>query len=344
MSRHTVLVTDYAWPSLDIEREILAAVDAELLVAETGEEEELVALAPRASAILTNWKRVPPASLDAAPECLVVSRFGVGLDSIPVERATELGIVVTNVPDFCVEEVSDHAMALLLACARRVVAFAGATGDGDWNLELARGLPRLRGQTLGLVGLGGIARALVPKAEGFGLEILAYTPRLRGRELPPGVHAADSLEALLMVADYVSLHAPATPETRGLIGEAELRVMKPTAYLINTSRGALVDEDALVRAVQEGRIAGAALDVLGSEPPRSDHPLLHLDRVIVTPHAAFYSEAAIADLEARAARNVADVLSGRVPATVVNREVLDLPSLRLGRPAPAAVARRHGSA
>ena len=329
MSRYTVLVTDYAWPSLEIEREILAAVDAELLVAETGDEEELVRLAPQANAILTNWKPVPPASLDAGLGCLIVSRFGVGLDNIPVDRATELGILVTNVPDFCLDEVSDHAMALLLACARRIVAFARSTHACEWNLELGRGLPRLRGQTLGLVGLGSIARKLVPKACGFGLDVIAYTPRLTSDGLPDGVRAATSLEELLGTSDYVSIHAPSTPETRGLIGEAELRAMKPSAYLINTSRGALVDEGALARAVAEGWIAGAALDVLSQEPPAPDHPLIGLDRVIVTPHVAFYSEAAIAELETKAARNVAEALSGRVPEAVVNPEVLGLPSLRL---------------
>ena len=221
---------------------------------------------------MTNWKRVPPAALDAAPDCLVVSRFGVGLDNIPVDRATELGILVTNVPDFCLEEVSDHAMALLLACARRVVTFASSTRSGEWNLELGRGLPRLRGQTLGLVGLGNIARALVPKAQGFGLEVIAYTPRLTRETAPPGVTVAASLDELLATADYVSLHAPSTPETRGLIGEAELRRMKPTAYLVNTSRGALVDEGALARAVEERWIAGAAVDVLTQEPPDRRQP------------------------------------------------------------------------
>lgn len=328
MSRFTVLVTDYAWPSLEIEREILAGVGAELLLAETGEAEELVSLAPQADAILTNWKRVPPASLDSAPGCLVVSRFGVGLDNIPVERATELGILVTNVPDFCLEEVSDHAMALLLACARRVVTFARSTHERTWNIELGRGLPRLRGQTLGLVGLGGIARALVPKARGFGLDVIAWTPRLTSEGLPAGVRAAGSLEELLEVSDYVSLHAPSTPETRHLIGEAELGAMKPSAYLINTSRGALLDESALARAVTDGWIAGAALDVLSQEPPPPDHVLLGLDSVIVTPHVAFYSETAIAELEAKAAQNVADVLSGRLPATVVNPEVLERSNLR----------------
>ena len=177
-----VLVTDYAWPSLDIERAILGEADAELVVAETGEPDELVALAADVDAILTNWRKLPEEALDAAPRCLVVARYGVGLDNIPVDHATELGILVANVPDFCVEEVSDHTLALLLACARRIVTFARSTREGEWDLlGLGRGLPRLRGQRLGIVGFGNIARTLVPKAQGLGLEVLAYTPRL-----PPG--------------------------------------------------------------------------------------------------------------------------------------------------------------
>jgi D-3-phosphoglycerate dehydrogenase len=328
MSR-VVLVTDFAWPSLDIERELLAAVGAELLLAETGEEEEITALAPEASAILTNWRRVPPEALEVASECIVVSRFGVGVDNIPVDRATELGIVVTNVPDFCVDEVSDHAMALLLACARRVVTLDREAREHRWGLELARGLRRLRGQTLGLVGFGRIARAVVPKATAFGLRVVAYTPRLKPEGLPSGVTAAATLEELLAVSDYVSLHAPATPETRCLIDETALRAMKRTAFLINTARGALVDEDALARALAEGWIAGAALDVFSVEPPRNDYPLLANEAVVVTPHAAFYSQEAIEELERKAARNVADVLSGHIPSAIVNPEVLESPVLRL---------------
>lgn len=335
MSRPTVLVTDYAWPSLEIEREVLAEVGAELLVAETGAEAELIELAPMADAIITNWKRLPAAALDAAPRCVVVSRYGVGVDNIPVEHATTLGILVANVPDFCIEEVSDHALALLLACARRVVAFARATREGRWELAPGHGMSRLRGQTLGLVGFGNIARALAAKVGGLGLRVLAYTPRLQPGALD-GVERTNDLDRLLAESDYVSLHAPATPETRGLIGEPQLRQMKPSAYLINTSRGALVDEVALVRALSEGWIAGAALDVLAEEPPRSDHPLLSHENAIVTPHAAFYSETAIAEVETKAARNVADVLGGRVPATVVNPRVLEQPNCRLPQKPPAA--------
>ncbi len=325
----TVLVTDFAWPSLEIEREILERADAKLLVAERGDAEELTALAGQADAILTNWRRIPPEALEASPRCLVVSRFGIGVDNIPVERATELGIIVTNVPGFCTEEVSDHTMALLLACARRIDALTQSVRRGSWSIEPAQGLRRLRGQTLGIVGFGAIARSLVPKAAAFGLEVVAYTPRLEASDLPPGVLKAESLAQLLAASDFVTLHAPVTPETGDLIGETELRSMKPNAYLINTSRGALIDENALARAVKESWIAGAALDVLSVEPPPSDHPLLGLEGVLLTPHSAFYSVEAVADVELRAATNVAMVLSGRLPPSIVNPDVLELPALRL---------------
>ncbi|HTU85716.1 MAG TPA: C-terminal binding protein [Solirubrobacteraceae bacterium] len=321
------LVTDFAWPSLDIEREILSRVGAELVVAQTGEPDELIALASDVDAILTNWKRVPEAAVRASSGCVVIARYGVGVDNIPVQLATELGIVVANVPDFCVNEVADHALGLLLACARRLVPFTSQTRSGLWSLEHAPGLPRLAEQTLGVVGFGRIAQALVPRARGFGLRVLVYTPRLAaGGEVPGSlaaeVEVAPSLDDLLAAADYVSLNVPATQETTGLIGEHELGQMKPSAYLINTSRGALIDEDALARALRERRIAGAALDVLSREPPPSDLPMLAAPNLIITPHAAFYSDASIREVQTRAATNVATVLAGDVPEHVVNPEVL----------------------
>lgn len=317
----TVLVTDYAWPSLDTEREVLAAADAEIVVAPIGDDDALVALSRNADAILTNWRRVPPAALEVAERCLVVARYGVGVDNIPVRRATELGILVANVPDFCVEEVSDHALALLLSSARRIVPFADASAAGRWEREIGHSMRRLRGQTLGVIGFGAIARALACKGQALGLRVLAHTPRLKTTDID-GVDVTHDLRRLLAESDYVSLHAPATPETRNLIGEEQLRLMKPTAFLINTSRGALVDEAALGHALRERWIAGAALDVLAAEPPSPDHPLLGTPGCLVTPHAAFWSEEAIAELQTRAAENVASVLRGEVPATVVNRNVI----------------------
>jgi D-3-phosphoglycerate dehydrogenase len=326
-----VLVTDFAWPSLSIEDEILSAVDAEILVAPTGARDELIALAAASNAILTNWATIPEEALEVASECRIISRYGVGLDNIPVGRATELGILVTNVPTFCVDEVSDHAMALLLACARRVVEFSNATRQGEWDLSSAPGLPRLRGQTLGLIGFGNIARALIPKAQAFGLSVIVYTPRLEPGPATgnAGVEQTNDLDRVLRKADYVSIHAPATAETRHLLGDHEFSRMKSSAYLINTARGSLVDETALFRALSEGRIRGAAIDVLEGEPPHPQHPLLALANVIVTPHTAFYSDTAIAELQTTAATNVAAALTGSIPATLINTSVLDNPLCRV---------------
>lgn len=331
-TRPVVLVTDYAWPDLSIEERVLAPVGARLAVAGNGSEEEIIRLAPEADAILTCWKRVPPAALSAAPRCRIVSRYGIGLDNIPVEHATDLGILVTNVPDFCLDEVADHTLALLLACARGIVRLSRATRAGQWTPSQGRTLPRLRGQTLGLIGFGAIARNLAPKAAALGLRILAYTPRIAPDDVAPYGRGTRDVDEVLRAADYLSIHAPLTGETRGMIGERELRLMKPAAYLINTARGAIVDEVALVRALQEGWIAGAALDVLPAEPPDSSNPLLALDNVIVTPHVAFASASSIEDLRARAAEHVVQVLRGEVPANLVNPAVLAQPHCRL-RPA-----------
>jgi D-3-phosphoglycerate dehydrogenase / 2-oxoglutarate reductase len=324
-----VLVTDYAWPSLDTEREILAAANAEIVAAETGEEDELIGLAGDCDAILTCWKRVTSAVLDAAPRCIVVGRYGVGLDNIAVDHATDLGIVVTNVPDFCVDEVSEHALALMLALVRKVVPFAAQTSSGGWDNAALGSMHRLRGQTLGLIGAGRIGQATAAKALSFGMKVIALTRS--GGPLPEPIEAVSGLDELLERSDVLCLHAPHTPETDKIIGEEQLRRMKPSAFLINTARGALIDQDALVTALREGWIAGAGLDVLAPEPPDPADPLLKLENAIVTPHASFYSEEATVDLQQRGATNVREVLSGRVPDTVVNPEVLDRAELRMER-------------
>jgi D-3-phosphoglycerate dehydrogenase / 2-oxoglutarate reductase len=324
-----VLITDYAWPTLDIERAILDEVGADIVVASTGTADEIIDLAPEVDAILTCWQQVPAAALDVATRCRIVSRYGIGLDNIPVAHATELGIVVTNVPDFCLDEVAEHTLALLLACGRRIVPNAEATRRGAWNQTLAAGMPRLRGQTLGLVGYGNIAQAVAERARALGLQVIAYTPRLAQDALASWGRATNDLAELLAAADYVSLHLPLTEATCGLFDAAALAQMKPTAYLINTSRGAIIDEDALLAALESRQIAGVALDVMSSEPPPPDHPLLHHARVIATPHIAFYSEAAIVDLATKAAHHVAQALRGEVPSRVVNPAVLKKPHCRI---------------
>ncbi len=330
-SNPKVLITDYAWPSLAIERSVLEPAGIELVVAERGDEDELAALAAEVDAILSCWKPLTSAVLDRAERCLLISKFGTGLDNIAVDHATRLGIIVSNVPDFCLDEVSDHAMALLLACARRVVPFVEETRRGEWNPRNAHSLRRVRGKTLGVVGYGGIARALIPKARAFGMEVVVYTPRIEPGRIEDGVAATNDLHHMLAAADFVSIHAPATPETHHLIDRAALAAMKPGAWLINTSRGALVDEAALIEALQEGRIAGAALDVLEKEPPDEDNPLLSMPNVLTTPHAAFSSREALEDLQRKAATRVVEVVRGEVPGYIVNPEVLESDALRFGR-------------
>jgi len=324
-----VLITDYAWPNLDIERAILDKIGAQIVVAPTGSAEEIVALAGDVDAILTCWKQVPAAALDGANRCRIVSRYGIGLDNIPVARATELGIVVTNVPDFCMDEVAEHTLALLMACGRRIVPQVDATRQGVWNQSLASGMARLRGQVLGLVGYGNIAQAVAHRSRALGLEIIAYTPRLAPDALAPWGKSTNDLDELLAVADYVSLHLPLTPASRGMINAEALAMMKPSAYLINTSRGAIIDDSALLVALESGQIAGAALDVMSSEPPPPDLPLLHHPHLIATPHVAFYSEAAIVDLATKATHHVAQALRGEVPDRVVNPAVLKQANCRI---------------
>ncbi|MCY3901543.1 MAG: C-terminal binding protein [Caldilineaceae bacterium] len=324
-----ILITDIAWPDIEIEKEVLALVDGEPVIAGSGTPEEIIALAPEADAILTCWKDVPAEALDVAPNCRIVSRYGIGLDNIPVDHATGRGMLVTNVPDFCLEEVSDHVMALLLATARQLMPLVRTPDRSDWSRDTPRPIPRVRGQTLGLIGFGNIGRALVPKALGFGLRVIAYTPRLRAEDAPAGVEVTNDLGALLAASDYVTIHCPLTDETAHMIDESALAQMKPSALLINTSRGGVIDEGALVRALEEGQIAGAALDVTDPEPPAADNPLLNMENVIVTPHAAFYSVAATADLARKAAENVVTVLQGNVPKTLINVEVLDQENCRL---------------
>lgn len=323
--RYTVLVTDRAWPDLTVEQAVLAPLGVTLVEPASADPAAMIALAPDLDAVLTCWRTVPPQLLTNAPNCRMVSRYGIGLDNIPVALATELGVIVTNVPDFCLDEVSDHAMALLLSAARRIVMFGNETASGTWAPAGGRALPRLRGKTLGIVGYGNIGRALAPKAAAFGMTVLAFSPSLMPGPLPDGVVAVGSLEELLAAADFVSLHVPATATTRGMIDEPALRAMKPSAWLINTSRGAVVEEPALVRALDEGWIAGAALDVLTVEPPPADHPLLGRPNTIVTPHVAFASAEAVVELRRRAAEHVAYVLRGERPPHIVNPVVLATP-------------------
>ena len=314
-----ILITDFVWPSTTPEREVLAGINAEVVEAPDGSEATLAALAVDCDGIMTCFAQVTPAVVRAAERCRVISRYGVGVDNIAVDVATELGIPVTYVPDYCVDEVSDHVMALLLAWNRQVGFYDGVAKAGRWeSVSSPHPLTRLRGQTIGVVGFGRIGRAVADKARAFGLSVLAYDPYLASDAvLPAGVTAA-KLDDLLAAADYVTVHTPLNEETRGLIGERALALMKPSSYLINCARGPIVDEAALYTALRDGQIAGAGLDVMESAAPSPEHPMFALDNVIITPHVAFLSQQSVLELEVRTARATVDALQGRMPEFLVN--------------------------
>lgn len=325
MTDKTVLVTDYTWPTTSIEATVLAEVGAKLLLVTSGDEAELLSLVPQADAILTCFKKVSAAVVRAGTKLQVIGRYGIGVDNIAVDEATRLGIPVTNVPAYCLDEVAEHALALLLACARNITHYNTVIRADDWALNKQRPLFRVRGQYLGIVGFGKIGQTLAHRAQALGLRVVAYDPfvtetvaRQFGCELL-------SLDDLLARANFVSLHTPLTPDTRHLMNGERLRRMKPSAFLINTARGGLIDPEALLQALREGWIAGAGLDVFEPEHLAADHPLLTQPNLIATPHVAFYSEESLAELQTKAAQNVAAILSGRRPASVVNPQVFDLP-------------------
>jgi D-3-phosphoglycerate dehydrogenase len=320
-----VLVTDYTWTSTEPEAQILAEVGAKLLTAESGCEDELLALVPHSDAILTGFAPITANVIRAGDRLQVIGRYGIGVDNIDVAEATRRGIPVTNVPAYCLDEVAEHAVALLLACARNVCRYDSAVRAGNWLLETGRHVVRIRGRTLGILGFGKIGQTLAAKAQGFGVRIIAYDPYVSRDIIRRHQGEPVSLDDLVTQSDFLSIHTPLTSETRNLLNEDRLRRMKPTAFLINTARGGIIDQNALLRALKEGWIAGAALDVFEPEHLPPDHPLLSLPNLMITPHVAFYSTQSILELQITAARNVAAILSGHRPNSIVNPEVLDLP-------------------
>ena len=318
-----VLETDYVWPNTDPERAVLEAGGAELITAPDGDEDTLVELARDADGIMTCFAPVTEKVVRAAEKCVVIGRLGVGVDNIAVAIATELGIAVTNVPDYCVDEVSDHVMALLHTWNRKVALLDRSVREQGWgSVPLAMRMMRLRGKTIGIIGFGRIGEGVAVKAQAFGLNILAYGPRLTQEKVSRFGGRRVELDTLLQESDFVTVNAPLTDETRGMIGEAELGMMKPDAYLINTSRGALIDESALYDALTTHKIAGAGLDVMTGGVPTPDNPLIGLENIIITPHVAFFSQESTVEMEERAAKAVMNVLQGNMPGSLVNPAVL----------------------
>ena len=316
--RPKVVITDCDHPSVEIEKEILSEIDLEFLLAHCNTEDEVIKAAQDADGIINQYAPITRKVIESLRKCKVIARYGVGVDNIDIEAATEYGIIVANVPDYCIDEVSTHTMALILACARGITLLDSKIREKKWDFTLAKPLFRTKGKTLGLFGLGKIARAVAQKASGFGFKIIAYDPYIS--KINNEIKLVE-FPQLLSDSDFISIHTPLTGETRHSFGESELRAMKKTAYLINTARGSIVDEEALYKALKKRWIAGVALDVMEKEPPDWENLLPKLDNLIITPHVSFYSEESYVELKTKVAEAVCSVLKGKLPRAFVNPQV-----------------------
>lgn len=321
MPRLLVAVADSVFPNLNPAREVLSRVSAELLMAEKPTAEAIMRVAQDADALLVTYAKVTAEMIGQMKRCRIIARFGIGVDNIDIAAATNAGIVVTRVPDYCIDEVSDHTMALLLALARKIPLANSRTHAGHWEMPAVVPIYRLRGSILGLVGFGRIPQLVAPKARAFGLKVISYDPFVSEETMNCFSVATVDFAGLVRTSDYISIHAPLVPETNRLFNADVFSKMKPTAYLINTARGPIVEEKALAEALDRGNLAGAALDVLSQEPP-SGSPLLGRDNVILTPHMSFYSAESLVDLQSKAAEEVVLVLSGKPPRNPLNPEAL----------------------
>jgi len=320
-----VAVADSVFPNLDTAREVLGAVHAELKLAEQATPEEILKVAAPADALLVTYAKITGDMIGQMTRCRIISRFGIGVDNVDLDAATAAGIVVTKVPDYCIDEVSDHAMALLLALVRKIPASNAQVHAGRWEMKAVVPIHRLRGRVLGLVGFGRIPQLVAPKAKAFGLRVMVYDPFVPADVLARERVDQVDFDELLAESDYVSIHTPLLPETRNLFSTEAFGRMKPGAYLINTARGPIVDDQALAKALDAGQLAGAALDVMPTEPPVGS-PLLGRENVIITPHTSFYSEESLLELQRKAAQEVADVLSGKPPKNPVNPAAVNVES------------------
>lgn len=330
--RPKVVITDYDFGDLEVERGILEPIGADVIGLQSKSEEDLFEAAVDCAAMINQYARIGRSTISRMTRCEVIARYGVGVDIVDVEAATERGILVTNVRDYCTEEVADHAIALWLTLARKLPDYDRATHNGIWRWQSGQPVYRIRGRTLGVVSLGKIGQAIASRAQAFGTSVIAYDPYLpesAAREL--GVELV-SKEDLLKRSDYVLMQAPMTPQTRHFLSDAEFKLMKPGAILVNTGRGPTVDNAALYQALTEGNLAAAGLDDPEEEPAKrahwdpADNPLFSLPNVMVTPHAAYYSEESILAARTTAATQVAKVLTQQEPDYPVNLAALRQPA------------------
>jgi D-3-phosphoglycerate dehydrogenase len=309
---YKVILTDYEFENLQYEEEVFqnSGLDIEFIKVQCKTEEEVIEHAKDADAILNQYAPVSRRVIESLQNTKIISRYGVGVNTIDLDAAKEKRITVANVPDYGMEEVSNHALALLLSWARKVTLLNNEVKKGNWDFKACIPIHRFNEQTVGVLGFGRIPRRLIEKVKPLGFKTVAYDPFVSAEEMAAvGVEKME-LDDLIRHADYLSVHVPLIPDTYHLINEERLSKMKRNAVIINTARGPIIDEKALADALKKGIIAGAALDVTEEEPVSINSPLLEMDNVIITPHSAWYSEEAMIELRQKAAKNIVQVLSG----------------------------------
>lgn len=310
MAGPVIAITDSVFPSLDPAKAALAKLNPTFRMSKSSNAGDILEVAKDADAILVTYAKLTRDILTQLTRCKAIGRFGLGVDNIDLPAAKEKGIAVNYVPDYCIREVSDHAMALLLSLIRKVPLSNKLVQAGRWEMPAVVPIRRIEGTVLGLVGFGHIPRLLAPKAQAFGIKVVAYDPYAKPELFKAANVESVDFDTLLKMSDYVSVHAPLLPATRGLMNAEVFGKMKKGAYIINTARGPLIDEPALIAALDAGQIGGAGLDVVAAEPLAKESPLLGRDNVIVTPHTAFYSIEALEELQTKCAADVARVLGG----------------------------------
>jgi D-3-phosphoglycerate dehydrogenase / 2-oxoglutarate reductase len=310
MAGPVIAVTDSVFPSLDPAKAALAKLDPTFVMSKSASADDILAVAKDADAILVTYAKLTRDILTQLTKCKAIGRFGLGVDNIDLPAAKEKGIAVNYVPDYCIREVSDHAMALLLALIRKIPLSNKLVQSGRWEMPAVVPIRRIEGTVLGLVGFGNIPRLVAPKAQAFGIKVIAYDPFAKPEVFKAAKVESVDFDTLLKTADYISVHAPLLPATRGMMDADAFGKMKKGAYLVNTARGPLIDEPALIVALDSGHLGGAGLDVVAAEPLAKDSKLLGRDNVIISPHTGFYSIEALAELQTKCAADVASVLSG----------------------------------
>jgi D-3-phosphoglycerate dehydrogenase len=315
MTKKLIVITDCDHPSVQIERKVLEEQGFTVVLEQCRTEEDVIAKCREADGLINQYAPLTKKVLSSLPNCKVIVRYGVGVDNVDLNAASDVGIQICNVPDYGVEEVSDHALALLFILARKINILSNQVKQNKWDFQISRPIRRIKDLTLGVVGLGRIGQATAKKAVGMGWNVIGFDSK---RENTIKGVSNVTFQELIEQADLISIHVPLTEDTHHLFNREVFRKMKNSAVVVNTARGSIVDEQALAEALRNREIAGAGIDVMEKEPPEMDHPLFQFDNVVLTPHVAWYSEEASHDLKRKAAEEAANVVLGSPPRNPVN--------------------------